>query len=67
MLGNYEKMGGGLTIPSLLGLSWVMVPLGPWSLEKTQGAPVGKWSRPALEARLRIWIHMDGHGKPWTH
>ena len=38
-------------LTSGLGLSRVMVPHGPWSLERGKGGPAGNWSRPALEAR----------------
>ena len=31
-------------------LSWVMVPLGPWSLVRGRGGLAGNWSRRALEA-----------------
>ena len=37
MLQNFEKGGGSPIITSGLGLSWVMVPLGPWSLGRGRG------------------------------
>ena len=48
--------GGGWCpiITSGLWLSGVMVPLGPWSLERGRGGPAGNWSRPMVEARWRI-------------
>ena len=36
-LRNFEKGGEGPIITSGLWLSWVMVPLGPWSLERGRG------------------------------
>ena len=32
------EMGGGLTITFGLWLSWVILPLGPWSLERGRGS-----------------------------
>ena len=54
MLGNFKK--GCFIITSGLWLSWVMAPLGPWSLERGRGGLAGNWSRLALEARWRIEI-----------
>ena len=51
---DFGERGGVPMITSGLGLSWVMVPLGPWSLERGRGDPAGNWSRLALEARWRI-------------
>ena len=39
-----------LIITSGLGLSWVMVPVGPWSLARGRGGLAGNWPRPAFEA-----------------
>ena len=46
--------GGGPIITSGLWSSWVILPLGPWSLPRGRGGPAGNWSRPALKARWRI-------------
>ena len=50
---NFRKWAGG-PITSGLWPSWVILPLGPWSLPMARGGPAGNWSRPALEARWRI-------------
>ena len=55
---NFRKWGGGPIITSGLWPSWVILPLGPWSLPRGRGGPAGNWSRPALEARWRIYICM---------
>ena len=34
---NHKKGGSGLIITSGLGMSWVLVLLGPWSLERGRG------------------------------
>ena len=49
-----SMVSGWPIITSGLGLSLVMAPLGPWPLERGRGDPAGTWSRPALEAQLRI-------------
>ena len=56
---EFQQRGGeGLMITSVLGLSWVVVPLGLWSLAKGRRGPAGNWSRPALEARWRKYFLM---------
>ena len=47
------------TIASGLGLSWVMVPLGRWSLERGRGDPAENWSRPVLETGWRMDITLN--------
>ena len=54
--GTSRKGGWFPMITSGLGLSWVMMPLDPWSLESSKGGPSGNWSRLALETRSRIWL-----------
>ncbi len=50
----WGKGGRCPIITSGLGLSWAMVPLGPWSLDRGGWGPAGKLSRATLEARWRI-------------
>ena len=58
-----ERGRGCLIITSGLWLSWVMVPDGPWSLERGQGDPAGTWPHPALEAWWRIRCEFGGTRK----
>ena len=56
ILRNFRKgIGGGPIITSGLWLSWVILPAS-WSLVPRKERKAGNWSRPALEARWRIFV-----------